>query len=65
MREAITERRDAPPGSEPYRRADELVGYLNELCLRLQRRVEIPRELWRLGGGMPAQDSRSRLPRTR
>ena len=65
MREATTERRDAPPGSEQYRRADELVGYLNELYLRLQRRTEIPRELWRLGGGTPARDSRSRLPRTR
>ena len=65
MRVAITERRDAPPGSEQYRHADELVGYLNELYLRLQRRIEIPRELWRLGGGAPARDSRSRLPRTR
>jgi hypothetical protein len=48
MHEAVAERRGVPPGSERYRRADERVAYLNELYLRLQRRVDVPAEIWLL-----------------
>lgn len=53
MREAVAERRASPLGSERYRRADELVAYLNELYVQLQRRMEIPGEVWLLGGRTP------------
>lgn len=48
MRAAVVERRTSPPGSELYRRADEEIAYLNELAVRLQRRMEIPDEIWLL-----------------
>lgn len=51
MRDAVAERRASPPGSERYRRADALVGHLNELYLQLQRRMEVPAEIWLLGRG--------------
>lgn len=51
LREAVAERRTAPQGSERYRRADERVAYLNELYVRLQRRMEVPPEIWLLDGG--------------
>lgn len=61
MRKAIAERRAAPAGGEKYRRADELVAYLNELYVRLQRRMEVPAEIWLLGGGRaPERSLRSR-----
>lgn len=66
MHKAIAERRDAPPGSEPYRRADELVAYLNELYVRLQRRMEVPAEIWLLSGGRaPERSLRSRRRHSR
>jgi hypothetical protein len=49
MRSAMTERRASPPASERYSRADDEVAYLNELFVRLQRRMEIPDEIWLLG----------------
>jgi len=61
MREAVAERRESPPGSERYRRADERVAYLNELYVRLQRRMEVPLEIWLLDGGWaPLRDRRTR-----
>jgi len=46
--EAAAERRAAPPGSDRRRRADEQMARLNGLYLRLQRRMEIPPEIWLL-----------------
>lgn len=61
MHAAVSERRDAPPGSERYRRADERVAYLNELYVRLQRRMEVPVEIWLLDGDhTPPRGRRSR-----
>lgn len=61
LRETVAERRGAPPGSERYRGADERVAYLNELYVRLQRRMEVPAEIWLLDGGRaPARGLRSR-----
>lgn len=66
MRAAIAERRASPPGGERYRRADEEVAYLNELLVGLQRRMEIPAEVWGLERGrsplerLPPAASRSR-----
>lgn len=48
LREAVAQRRSAQPGTEAYRRADELVAYVNELYLQLQHRMEIPGEVWLL-----------------
>lgn len=62
MREAMASRRGAPPGSEQYQRADELVVYLNELYLRLQRRMQVPAEIWLLDGGSAPVHGR-RAPR--
>ncbi len=50
MREAMVERRAGPPGGDRYRRADERVAYLNELYGLLQRRMEVPAEIWLLDG---------------
>lgn len=61
LREAVAQRRSANPASELYRRADERVAYLNELYVRLQRRMEIPPEIWLLDGGRtPSRDQRLR-----
>lgn len=49
MHEAVARRRMSPPGTEPFRRADERVAYLIELFRRLQRRMAIPDEVWGLG----------------
>ena len=59
LREAAAERRASPPGSDRYRRADERVAYLNELYGRLQRRMEVPAEIWLLDGG-PTRNTRRR-----
>jgi len=56
MHEAAAERRAAPLGSVRRRRADERVDRLNGLYLRLQRRMEIPAEIWLLDS--PARPSR-------
>lgn len=66
LHEAVAERRATSPGSERHQRADEQVAYLNELYVRLQHRMEVPAEIWLLGGGrVPArgQQSRDRQPR--
>jgi len=66
MHEAVAERRSSVPGSEGYRRADELVAYLNELYVRLQRRMEVPTEIWLLHRGRASvggRRSRGRHPR--
>lgn len=65
MRAAVAERRTAPPGSDRHRRADEEVAYLHELYVRLQRRMEIPTEIWRLAGGPMSGRRRSALPHSR
>lgn len=66
MHAAVTERRDSLPGSERYRRADERVAYLNELYVRLQRRMEVPAEIWLLDGGRTSLRDGTSLPgRTR
>lgn len=49
LREAVAERRTAPAGSERWRRGEEGIAYVNELYLRLQRRMEVPAEIWSLG----------------
>lgn len=60
LRAAVAERRVSQPAGERYRRADEQVAYLNELYLRLQRRMEIPAEIWLLEGGRgPTRGRRS------
>ncbi|NJD29916.1 MAG: hypothetical protein FIA92_16690 [Chloroflexi bacterium] len=64
MRAAATVRRTSPPGSERHRRADEEVAYLNELYVRLQRRMEIPSEIWRLDGGHSRGRRRPAQPRS-
>lgn len=51
LQAAVAERRSAPHESERYRRADERVAYLNDLYVQLQRRMEIPPEVWLLAGG--------------
>lgn len=51
LHEAAAERRSAPVGSQRWRRAEERVAYVSELYLRLQRRMEIPTEIWSLGDG--------------
>lgn len=48
MHDAVSRRRMSQPGSESFRRADERVAYLIELFRGLQRRTEIPDEIWRL-----------------
>lgn len=49
LREAVAERRTAPAGSERWRRGEKRIAYVNELYLRLQRRMEVPAEIWSLG----------------
>ena len=49
MHEAVARRRMSPPGTESFRQADERVAYLIELFRRLQQRMTIPDEIWRLG----------------
>ena len=51
LHEAVRERRAALLGSDRYQRADERVAYINELYVRLQHRMEVPAEIWLLGGG--------------
>ena len=64
MHEATAERRSAPVGSQRRRRAEERVAYLNELFLRLQRRMEVPTEIWSLGDGqVDASGRRPARPR--
>ncbi|MFV2063587.1 MAG: hypothetical protein ACC726_08750 [Chloroflexota bacterium] len=58
MREAVAERRRARPGTEQYDRADEYIAHLNQLYGRLQRRMEIPAEIWRLDDGRPSAHGR-------
>ena len=58
LRDAVAERRTAPQGSERYRRADERVAYLNELYVRLQRRMEVPPEIWHLEAGRSSVQGR-------
>lgn len=65
MRGAVAERRTAPPGSDRRRRADEEVAYLHELYVRLQRRMEIPTEIWRLADSPPSGGRRSAQPHSR
>jgi len=48
MHEAVARRRMSPPGTESFRRADERVAYLIELFRRLQQRMAVPDEIWRL-----------------
>ena len=48
MRAAVAVRRTAPPDSDRYRLAEAHIAHLNELYMRLQRRMEIPAEIWRL-----------------
>jgi hypothetical protein len=54
MHDAVGRRRTSQPGSESFRRADERVAYLIELFSGLQRRTEIPDEIWRLPFRQPA-----------
>ncbi len=49
MHEAVARRRMSPPGTESFRQADERVAYLIELFRRLQQRMAVPDEIWRLG----------------
>lgn len=66
LSETVAERRGAPPGGERYRRADERVAYLNELYVRLQRRMEVPVEIWLLDGDSASDRGwRSRRPHPR
>lgn len=60
LHEALAERRSAPAGSDRWRRADDRVAYVNELYLRLQRRMEVPTEIWSLGDRRI--DARGRRP---
>lgn len=48
LRESTAARRDAPPGSADARRAEREIAYLRGLYLELQRRMEVPREIWLL-----------------
>lgn len=64
MRAAVGERRTAARESEGYRRSGEMIAYLNSLYVRLQRRMEIPPEIWLLdGGGAALGGGRSRARR--
>jgi hypothetical protein len=49
LHEAVARRRVSSPGTESFRRADERVAYLIELFRRLQGRMAVPDEIWRLG----------------
>lgn len=48
MHDAVSRRRMSESGTDSFRRADERVAYLIELFRGLQRRTEIPDEIWRL-----------------
>lgn len=49
MHEAVARRRTSPPGTAPFRKADERVAYLVDLFRQLQQRMAIPDEVWGLG----------------
>lgn len=63
LHEAAAELRSTPVGSQRRRRAEERVAYVNELYLRLQRRMEVPTEIWNLGDGQV--DASGRRPARR